>query len=477
MISQPYTAAFHNLLTAYFNLSELQQLAFVLGVEWEELAGDTRSDKTRSLVLWLARNGRLADLITLTREQRSHITWPDPPPPDQQVAAEGGIHFHALPTATPWQLPSRVDHFINRQAEITRLKADLQPGQVIALCGPGGIGKSSLIAEALHQLDENKELTERFPDGIIYHNFDREAQAVLAQEHIAHSFGIDIRPTSSTAAQRALSGKQALLILESTENADDLQQVLQVRGQCAALITSRRRADAQSQRQDVKPLPQAEAVTLLQKWGGNRVPDETIAAHICDIVGNLPLAVRLVGRYLAQQEEDAVDYLEWLQESPIQALSYGDRKEESIEHLLQKSLKQVNQPTQDALSVIGWLAMQPFEREVIAAALDQKPIAVGRLLGELVNYGLLERVGNAYQVTHVLVHTYAQRRLNLLETHQNNLAEYYLNLTRQLTRLGPEGYKELDHEHAHLMALLQHLISHSLWLLAIKLVALPTLTG
>ena len=86
MTNQPYTVTLHKLLTTHFNLSELNQLAFALDIEWEELAGETRSDKTRSLVMNLARNGSLAHLITLTRKQRKHVTWPDPPPPDQQIA-------------------------------------------------------------------------------------------------------------------------------------------------------------------------------------------------------------------------------------------------------------------------------------------------------------------------------------------------------------------------------------------------------
>lgn len=65
------------LLTHQFNKSELHHLAFDLGVEYEELAGSTRSDKAVSLIEYLQRNGRLTDLITQCRQLRPRTTWPE----------------------------------------------------------------------------------------------------------------------------------------------------------------------------------------------------------------------------------------------------------------------------------------------------------------------------------------------------------------------------------------------------------------
>ena len=65
------------MLTQQFNKSELHHLAFDLGVEYEELAGSTRSDKAVSLIEYLQRNGRLTDLVTQCRQLRPRTTWPD----------------------------------------------------------------------------------------------------------------------------------------------------------------------------------------------------------------------------------------------------------------------------------------------------------------------------------------------------------------------------------------------------------------
>ncbi|MCP4532438.1 MAG: hypothetical protein GY831_14555, partial [Delftia sp.] len=230
-----------------------------------------------------------------------------------------------------------------------------------------------------------------------------------------------------------------MLLLDGTENADNLELVLDVRGNCGVLVTSRARQDAAAERQDIAPLPLAEAITLLQKWAGERAADKTAARQICELVGNLPLAVRLTGRYLAQAEEEAADYLTWLAETPLTALDHGRRQLESVPYLLERSLNRVSQEARQVLAVVGLLALSPFGREVVAAALEVPAGQAGRLLGELVNYGLLLRTGKHYEVSHALVHTYAHRRMNAGEA-AGRVAAYYDALAREQRELGLEGY-------------------------------------
>ena len=181
-----------------------------------------------------------------------------------QARVEGGIHFHAQPAPIPLQRPARAEHFTDRKPELAQLLADLQPGRVVTLCGPGGIGKSALAAEAVWTLAPGDQLPGIFPGGIIFHNFYKQSQVTLALEHIARSYGDrDPRPTPAAAAQRALAGRQALLILDGTEQADDLLELLAIVGHCGVLVTSRRRQDAAATRQDI---------SSLQTWPGRGSP-------------------------------------------------------------------------------------------------------------------------------------------------------------------------------------------------------------
>jgi tetratricopeptide (TPR) repeat protein len=378
---------------------------------------------------------------------------------------EGGIHFHThtTPTGIPLQRPPRAPHFTDRQRELAQLLADLQPGRVVTLCGPGGIGKTALAAEAIWTLAPENEPPERFPDGIIFHTFYGKPDPALALEHIALSYGEEPRPTPVEAALRALSGKQALLILDGTENAYDLRAVLDIRGNCGALVTSRARGDAVAERQDLAPLDADDAINLLRKWGDDQVKDTRAAEQICQLVGRLPLAVRLAGRYLARTGETAAAYLEWLRKTPLEALDHGQRRLDSVPVLLEKSLAQVSEAACDVLAAVGLLALSPFRREPIAAALDLSPNQLRKPLDELVNYGLLLRGGEWYEVSHALIHTYARECCPPPAEVTGRLATYYTTLAETESAKGLEGYARLDTERAHLVRALAGCVERKDW--------------
>jgi ABC-type phosphate transport system ATPase subunit len=148
-----------------------------------------------------------------------------------------------------------VQHFIGREQELEQLCQDVQPGRVVTLCGPGGIGKSALVSEAVHRLMPEGRPPKNFPDGIIFHSFYGRPEVNLALEHIALSFGQEPKPSPAIAAQQVLAGKRVLLILDGTEASENWQEVLKVRGTCGALVTSRKRRDAKTtDRLDIHPL-------------------------------------------------------------------------------------------------------------------------------------------------------------------------------------------------------------------------------
>lgn len=393
----------------------------------------------------------------------------------QEIGIGGQIR-HQLTGQTPsssilLQLPPRADYFTNRETELAQLKNELQPGRVVTICGPGGIGKTALATELLWQLVSENQPPTLFPDGIIFHSFYNQPQADLALAEIARAFGEDPRNgTPATAAKRALAGRQALLVLDGAEDADDLPAVLAVRGGCGVLITTRQRRDALAIRQDLSPLEIDKAVTLLQSWAGEHAANDIVAAQICELVGRLPLAVRLVGRYLEQQEEEVIDYLNWLNETPLMALNQGQRQFDSVPLLLEKSVAQIDPDARQVLAVVGMLAFAPFKRQVIAESLNMSINQVRPLLGELVNYGLLVRVDKGYQVNHALVHTYARRRVAAKDGVIDRLAAYYETFAHKQSQLGVIGYVKLDPVRPHLMALLPKLVEQERWQAARSLV-------
>src|SRR5262245_15533549 len=68
-------AELRQILTIYFDESELRTLCFDLEIDYESLAGQGKRDKARELVAYAARRGRTAELVRLCRDLRPNVDW------------------------------------------------------------------------------------------------------------------------------------------------------------------------------------------------------------------------------------------------------------------------------------------------------------------------------------------------------------------------------------------------------------------
>ena len=91
--SATYLTQLHRLLNQAFNLEEVRTLCFELGIEYDDLGGEGRSDRSRELIRLMARQGRLPNLVTVATEKRPQLVWPSVP-----------ADFH-LPTSSPEAKP------------------------------------------------------------------------------------------------------------------------------------------------------------------------------------------------------------------------------------------------------------------------------------------------------------------------------------------------------------------------------------
>ncbi|WP_417911091.1 hypothetical protein [Candidatus Electronema sp. PJ] len=122
-------------------------------------------------------------------------------------------YYNSLPPAPPPipHFPPSLDTcFLGRDRECDWLLDKLYPGKVVAVCGPGGMGKSALAAQAVSRLE-----SARFPDGIILHRFYEHPRIEQALQRIAKAFGIEAKPSLEIAVEDALAGRKALLELSS----------------------------------------------------------------------------------------------------------------------------------------------------------------------------------------------------------------------------------------------------------------------
>lgn len=62
-----------------YDAEELQTLCFMLGVDYDSLRGNAKQTKVNSLILRMARTGRLEDLVDQASVDRTHVEWYYPP--------------------------------------------------------------------------------------------------------------------------------------------------------------------------------------------------------------------------------------------------------------------------------------------------------------------------------------------------------------------------------------------------------------
>ncbi|MCI5183722.1 MAG: tetratricopeptide repeat protein, partial [Candidatus Electrothrix sp. AW1] len=280
-------------------------------------------------------------------------------------------------------------------------------------------------------------------------------------DHLIRSYVDDSQDNGPEAVRQLLAGKQALIILDGAEEADDLPAVLRCCGGCGVLITSRKRSDAPGSLLEVKrldELPAAEAFRLYS----NTAADETTVQTVCEQLGGWPLALRIAGHYLRSTGESAADYLRWLEKEPLKELGDGEHQEENAALLLRRSVAQVSDDARLALGVAGTLAFAPIAREPVAAVLEDDERRARKALGELVNYGLLEKREERWQITHALVHTYSRTELALNTDALERLAGWYIDFCKIQSKAGLEGYARLDGERAHCLRLMESCLNRGL---------------
>jgi hypothetical protein len=77
--STKYMRDLRRVIIQHFDLEELKAIAFDLSIDWDDLSGETKPTKVQSLIMYLARRGRLSELATILGEERPIINLPPLP--------------------------------------------------------------------------------------------------------------------------------------------------------------------------------------------------------------------------------------------------------------------------------------------------------------------------------------------------------------------------------------------------------------
>ena len=328
--------------------------------------------------------------------------------------------------SVPFVLPQLdVSTFTGRNDEITRLeKLLLKPEgpkvcSIVGLTGGGGIGKSAL---ACHFAELHKD---DFPDGIIGMRVDGKDADTLARA-FAIMCGEEIEPDderdASTIMQEVFRHRRALLIFDNATDAS-VRSLLPGGTRCAVIITTRDRGlpihvDVPEEGNiDLDILPDDDSMELLERLlGTDRVAAEREAAQkIIELVGNLPLALRIAGATLQiQAGRGLTDYAKALSEerSRLEKLKIRGDEYLDVRASFMLSLELLELAEIDFFSCLSVCAKDGFSLQAAMAATNSDNETAEETLNYLYRLSLLNyspSKANGF-VFHSLIRLFAQEK-------------------------------------------------------------------
>ncbi len=150
----PYTIL-RQVLTTTLNEGELRTLCFDLGVDYENLVGQSKADKVRELVSQYERRQRLSELIATLEQSHPHLQ------PHLAGLIPRISAWRDVPCPYRGLQPFEAEHaavFFGRNATVAALLERIHRSSLVAIVGASGSGKSSLVRAGLihavqHQSD------------------------------------------------------------------------------------------------------------------------------------------------------------------------------------------------------------------------------------------------------------------------------------------------------------------------------------
>jgi hypothetical protein len=218
----------------------------------------------------------------------------------------------------PIRLAPRPAHLVGREDLLTGLRARLAAGtsrgrpRVVALCGLGGIGKTSTAVEYAYRQLRELGVAWQFPA-------DNPVAMAAGFAELAAQLGVRDRfdsrdPVAAAHAALAVRDGGWLLIFDNAPDGLSLAAVLPPDGDGQVIITSQNPSWAAGQAVEIPILEiDAAAGFLLARAGCDDPPEsvEPVAAReLADELGCLPLALEQAAAYMVATGRGFIEYLD-----------------------------------------------------------------------------------------------------------------------------------------------------------------------
>lgn len=381
-------------------------------------------------------------------------------------------------------LPPRPTLIVGRESELDAIRAKLEQRDTsaVALKGLGGVGKSTLLAEALYRLNDAK----LFPDGVIWlacNDLGGDDGAARLYDAVTIALGLGDGTASQSlmakgmALRRALAGRRILFALDNVEAElplDTIVQTLTARGANnqgpEVLLTTRVNwpdipglaeidLDALSSDQGFILLK-----TLIERGGQPLAPaDEPAVRAIVDAIGALPLAIELVAPRITRRTEPLPALAQRLLAEGVQLKG----RTRSIERTFDVTYSQLDEEQATAFCALAVFAGADFSQEAALVAIEASlpGRASAQLLTDLSDLSLLRAInqtgGTPRYALHPLLRQFARERLTARATREINsdsitlaVTHYYQQFVHDHTRKFRDDIGVLEAEFGNLIGVL-----------------------
>ncbi|MFL6077877.1 MAG: BTAD domain-containing putative transcriptional regulator [Mycobacteriales bacterium] len=324
--------------------------------------------------------------------------------PEPEVRPEHGAA--PAPAAAPVQLPPPLAGFVGRTAELTGLRAALDPGTradagPVVLVGKPGAGTTTLAVRAAW------EAAPHYPDGqlsiVLRDPAGAPVDPAAALADVLCCLGVPAGELPAGLEARAgryrglLAGRRMLVLIDGAAGPDQVRPLLPAAAGCAAVVTGAPTLAALegARRWRVGPLPDADGVALLRGVAGTAAGGpsaEAAARRVVRACEGLPGAIHAAGAWLARFPDTGMALLAALLEDDGRRLGMLALADPRVRRRLRCRYETLGA---QARAVLGWLGARDVhtaDPDLIGPLLGLDRTTVERLLGELADAELAEVV-------------------------------------------------------------------------------------
>jgi Tetratricopeptide repeat len=364
---------------------------------------------------------------------------------DRGGLAIGTLAYQRWPEALgmPVRLAPRPTALAGREGLLAELDARLADGpgpRLIALCGLGGAGKTSVAIEYAHR---------NLPEVGVCWQFGAQDPAVLEAEFavLAAQLGardvIDARdPVASVHAVLARFGAGWLLVFDNAVDRASVERFVPPAGSGRVLVTTQSQHWPPGQALNVPVLDNNVAADFLVNRTGH--PDRAEARELAAALGGLPLALEQAAAYIQATGVDMTRYLLLFRDRQADLLARGEAvgHPADVTATLELALSRLARKARGAaelLRLLAFLAPEPVplallltgspaaglpspETAATASPLLGDPVAVGDAIAALRCYSLLSPAEEGLVLVHRLVQAVTRAQLTAQEADQSEQA-------------------------------------------------------